>query len=265
MGGGQVAIGVGRGTLCGGMEDDPAVLELGTASLEQLLRSALLGGVVEDVGVICWDPTQGHPTGSERVSVPIIICIILGALLCLVLALLAGQVLSARDGCRGSSAEESLTQLQLYHEDVSFHCRQPPVFSDVLVLPGDDPVDGYDDAREVSDPGEDIAPGQGAWEMPRVPEKGAGPRGVPRGGDVPSQRRARFCGAEGDTSSLSLESMGYDDAEEVSLAHPHKDTEAVTLDLGAQQSLSPTTAEPIPAMQLGAARRKEMSVQLGEP
>ncbi|XP_064894307.1 scavenger receptor cysteine-rich type 1 protein M130-like [Columba livia] len=214
------------------------------------------------------DPTQGHPTGSERVSVPIIICIILGALLCLVLALLAGQVLSARDGCRGSRRAQELFPEAVYEEiGYSPAWEKQARFgrSDVLVLPGDDPVDGYDDAREVSDPGEDIAPGQGAWEMPRVPEKGAGPRGVPRGGDVPSQRRARFCGAEGDTSSLSLESMGYDDAEEVSLAHPHKDTEAVTLDLGAQQSLSPTTAEPIPAMQLGAARRKEMSVQLGEP
>ncbi|KAM6184378.1 scavenger receptor cysteine-rich domain-containing protein SCART1-like [Sarcoramphus papa] len=49
------------------------------------------------------DPTRGRLTGSGRVSVPVIICIILGALLCLLLALLAGQVLSTRTGRRGGS------------------------------------------------------------------------------------------------------------------------------------------------------------------
>lgn len=34
---------------------------------------------------------------------PVIMCIILGALVCLLLALLAGQVRSARAGCRGGS------------------------------------------------------------------------------------------------------------------------------------------------------------------
>ncbi|NXW10321.1 C163A protein, partial [Fregetta grallaria] len=70
----------------------------------------------EDAAVHClgeqqgWDPSQGYwqgaregifPTGG-RVSLPVIICIILGALLCLLLALLAGQVRSARAGRRGS-------------------------------------------------------------------------------------------------------------------------------------------------------------------
>ncbi|XP_052635600.1 antigen WC1.1-like [Harpia harpyja] len=48
------------------------------------------------------DPTRGHPTSSGRVSLPVIICIVLGALLCLLLALLAGQLRSARAGRRGS-------------------------------------------------------------------------------------------------------------------------------------------------------------------
>ncbi|KAK2513203.1 hypothetical protein Q9966_016200, partial [Columba livia] len=39
------------------------------------------------------------------------------------------------------------------------------------------------------------------------------------GGSLCSQRSARVPGAEGDTMSLSLGSMGYDDAEEISLAH----------------------------------------------
>ncbi|OPJ86998.1 hypothetical protein AV530_006206 [Patagioenas fasciata monilis] len=173
-----------------------------------------------------------------------------------------------RFGRSGSSSEQSLseqslTQLQLYpgHHEEERGLGSAP---DVIVLPGDDPGDGYDDAREVSDPREDVAPKQGAWEMPRVPEEGAGPRGAPRGRRLCSQRNAEVPGAEGDTSSLTLESMGYDDAEEDSLAHPHEDTKAVT-ELGVQQSLSPWPGEPIPAVQLGAARREERSVQLGDP
>ncbi|NXG82172.1 WC11 protein, partial [Stercorarius parasiticus] len=45
-------------------------------------------------------PIGARLTGSGRVSLPVIICIILGALLCLLLALLAGQVRSARAGRR---------------------------------------------------------------------------------------------------------------------------------------------------------------------
>ncbi|XP_050770310.1 antigen WC1.1-like [Gymnogyps californianus] len=222
----------------------------------------------EDAGVRCSDPTRDRPTGSGRVSLPIIICIILGALLCLLLALLAVQ--SARAGRRGSErawepfpeavyeeigyspagekqerfsgsgsySEGSLTKLQPYPGD-SKEEDGPGSAPDIPVLPGGDPVDGYDDAREVSDPGEDPVSGQGDWEMPRVPEEGAGPR------DAPGE-------------------PGYDDAEEVSLAHPPEDTKAVTPELGAQQSRSPRPGEPVPAMGLGAARREEMSVQLGE-
>ncbi|XP_064894276.1 scavenger receptor cysteine-rich type 1 protein M130-like isoform X2 [Columba livia] len=212
------------------------------------------------------DPPRGRPTASGRVSVPVIICIILGALLCLLLALLAGQVLSARAGHRGSRKAQELFPEAVY-EEIGYS----PVWekqkrfgrSDVIVLPGDDPADGYDDAREVSDPREDVAPRQGAWEMPRVPEEEAGPRDAPRGGSLCSQRNAEVPGAEGDTSSLTLESMGYDDVEEDSLAHPHEDRAAT--ELGAQQSLSPRPGEPIPVVQLGAARREERSVQLGDP
>ena len=56
-----------------------------------------------------------------------------------------------------------------------------PVLSDVLVLTAGEPADGYDAAREVSDPGEDAASEQGEWEMPRSLEEGAGPRDAPRG------------------------------------------------------------------------------------
>ncbi|KAM6107488.1 antigen WC1.1-like [Phoenicopterus ruber ruber] len=166
----------------------------------------------EDAAVRCSDPTQGRPTGSGRVSLPVIICIILGALLCLLLALLTGQVRSARAGRRGSErawepfpeavyeeigyspvwekqarfsgsgsdSEGSLTKLQPYPGD-SKEEHGPGSAPDVPVLPGGDPVDGYDDAREVSVPGEDPASGQGDWEMPRAPEEGAGPRDAPGG------------------------------------------------------------------------------------
>ncbi|XP_054667332.1 scavenger receptor cysteine-rich type 1 protein M130-like [Grus americana] len=62
------------------------------------------------------DPTQGRPTGSGRVSLPVIICIILGALLCLLLALLAGQVWSARAGRRGSERAWEPFPEALYEE-----------------------------------------------------------------------------------------------------------------------------------------------------
>uniref|UniRef100_A0A8B9SI39 SRCR domain-containing protein n=1 Tax=Anas platyrhynchos TaxID=8839 RepID=A0A8B9SI39_ANAPL len=57
-----------------------------------------------DAAVHCSDPPRGRPTtSSEGLSVPVIICIILGALLCLLLALLAGQVRSTRARRRGGS------------------------------------------------------------------------------------------------------------------------------------------------------------------
>ncbi|XP_050767056.1 antigen WC1.1-like [Gymnogyps californianus] len=85
----------------------------------------------------------------------------------------------ARFGRSGSSSEESLSQLQpspgLSKDEDGLASA-----ADVLVLAAGEPADGYDDAREVSDPGEDAAPEQGEWEMSRVPEEGAGPRDAPR-------------------------------------------------------------------------------------
>ncbi|XP_035757667.1 antigen WC1.1-like, partial [Egretta garzetta] len=126
------------------------------------------------------DPTRGRLTGSRRLSLPVIMCIILGALLCLLLALLAGQVRSARAGRRGSYSQGSLTKLQPYPRD-SKEENGPGSAPDVPFLPGGDPADGYDDAREVSEPGEDPSPGQGDWEMPRAPEEASGARDSPGG------------------------------------------------------------------------------------
>ncbi|XP_054043425.1 scavenger receptor cysteine-rich type 1 protein M130-like, partial [Rissa tridactyla] len=62
------------------------------------------------------DPTRGRLTGSGRVSLPVIMCIILGALLCLLLALLAGQVRSARAGRRGSERAQEPFPEVVYEE-----------------------------------------------------------------------------------------------------------------------------------------------------
>ncbi|CAN0231784.1 unnamed protein product [Bubo scandiacus] len=239
------------------------------------------------------DLTQDHPAGSRRVSLPVIICIILGALLFLSLALLALQ--STRAGYRGSErawetfpepvyeeigyspawekqarfsgsgsySARSLTKLQLYPRD-SKEEDGLGLPRDIAVLPGGDPADGYDDAREVSDPEEDPMSGQGDWEMTRVPEKRVGPRDTPGGASLRSRGSAGTLGAEEDASSLCPESTGYDDAEEVSLAHPPQDMKAVTSEPGAQQSLSPRPEDPILAVSLGASRREERSIQLEE-
>ena len=85
------------------------------------------------------------------------------------------------------------------------------------------------------------------------------------GGSLRSRRSAGAPGAEGDILYPLLGTMGYDDAEEVSLACPHKDSQDVTPEPHAQGSQSPRPAEPSPAKQLGATRREESSVPLGEP
>ncbi|XP_061876028.1 antigen WC1.1-like [Colius striatus] len=195
-------------------------------------------------------------------------CMILGALVCLLLALLAWRVLSARAERRGSQ-----TALEPFPEAVYQEIGYSPVWeeqarfspSDVPVLPRGGPADGYDDAREVSDPGEDLVSGRRGWEVPRAAEEGAGPRDAPGETKLCSQSSAGAPGAEGDAQCLCPESWSYDDAQEVSLAHPPEDSEAVTLQLRAQGWPIPGPGEPVTAAGLGAAGREEGAVRLGEP
>ncbi|KAM6225919.1 scavenger receptor cysteine-rich type 1 protein M130-like [Porphyrio hochstetteri] len=70
----------------------------------------------EDAAVNCSDATRGRPTSSRRESLLVIICIILGALLCLLLALLAGQAWSARAGRRASERAWEPFPEALYEE-----------------------------------------------------------------------------------------------------------------------------------------------------
>ncbi|XP_061875983.1 antigen WC1.1-like [Colius striatus] len=242
------------------------------------------------------DPSRGRPTSSRSVSLPVIMCMILGALVCLLLALLAWRVLSARAERRGSQtalepfpeavyqeigyspvweeqarfspsgsySEGSLTKLQPHHMDSE---EEDGLGSarDVPVLPRGGPADGYDDAREVSDPGEDLVLGHRGWEVPRAAEEGAGPRDAPGETKLCSQSSAGAPGAEGDAQCLCPESWSYDDAQEVSLAHPPEDSEAVTPQLRAQGWPIPGPGEPVTAAGLGAAGREEGAVRLGEP
>ena len=85
------------------------------------------------------------------------------------------------------------------------------------------------------------------------------------GGSLHSRGSDGAPGAERAAPSLLPADTGYDDAEEVSLAHPHEDTKVVRLDPGAKRSLSPGPGEPAPAVRLGAPGMEERSVQLGEP
>ncbi|XP_071886437.1 scavenger receptor cysteine-rich type 1 protein M130-like [Anas platyrhynchos] len=86
---GQAAAGEGTGPMwlmeCRGME----------LSLQDCWAQPGDSGACQhkaDAAVHCSDPPRGRPTtSSEGLSVPVVICIILGALLCLLLALLAGQ------------------------------------------------------------------------------------------------------------------------------------------------------------------------------
>ncbi|NXP09526.1 C163A protein, partial [Thinocorus orbignyianus] len=90
------------------------------------------------------DPTQG----GRRVSLPIIICIILGALLCLLLTLLAGQMRRARAGRRGSEGDQEPVSEAVY-EEIGYS----PAWQKQARFSGS--ADGYDDAREISNHGQD--------------------------------------------------------------------------------------------------------------
>ncbi|XP_068521475.1 scavenger receptor cysteine-rich type 1 protein M130-like isoform X2 [Anas acuta] len=178
-----------------------------------------------------------------------------------------GTELSLQD-CWAQPGDSGACQ---HKADAAVHCSAaprtvtPPPQADVPVLPGGYPADGYDDAGEVSDPGEDPVPGQGDWEVRRTPEDGDGRRDAATGGSLHSRRSAVVPGAEGDTSSPFLGTTGYDDVEEVSLVYLHEDTQDVIPESHAQEFQSSRPAEPSPAEQLGAAGREESSVPLGEP
>ncbi|CAM4457197.1 unnamed protein product [Caretta caretta] len=214
-------------------------------------------------------PPRRPPTDSGRVTVPVVICIVLGALLCLVLIILGAQVRSARAQLRGSRrpldpfpeavyeeidynlmrekqemfsrsgsySDDSVTKLQYYTGDsegendpgseqegvspggsqLDYDNVEEPVLNDVPqtpdgrdapALPGDVPGDGYDDAREVSDPEGDTGLGQNEEEGTEASERNGDSQG---GWNLHSLRNEGVSGMEKDTPFLPLGDTTYDD------------------------------------------------------
>ncbi|CAM4458417.1 unnamed protein product [Caretta caretta] len=226
-------------------------------------------GHKEDAAVNCSAPPRRPPTDSGRVTVPVVICIILGALLCLVLIILGAQVRSARAQRRGSRrpldpfseavyeeidynlmrkkqemfsrsvsySDDSVTKLQYYTGDsegendpgseqegvspggsqLDYDNVEEPVLNDVpqtpdgrdaLALPGDVPGDGYDDAREVSDPEGDTGLGQNEEEGTEASERNGDSQG---GWNLHSLRNEGVSGVEKETPFLPPGDTTYDD------------------------------------------------------
>ncbi|KAM7177606.1 antigen WC1.1-like [Macrochelys suwanniensis] len=217
-------------------------------------------------------PPRRPPTDSGRVTVPVVVCIILGALLCLVLIILGAQVRSARAQRRGSRrsldpfseavyeeidynlmrkkqemfdrsvsySDDSVTKLQYYTGDSEgendpgskqegaspegsqldydnveepdlSNVPQMPHSREVPPLPGDEQGNGYDDAREISDPEDDPGPGPSAQEVTGAHGENVRNRESQTGWSLHSLRSEGASGAESDTLSPPPHDLGYDD------------------------------------------------------
>ncbi|XP_077681758.1 scavenger receptor cysteine-rich type 1 protein M130-like [Eretmochelys imbricata] len=216
-------------------------------------------------------PPRRPPTDSGRVTVPMVICIILGALLCLVLIILGAQVRSARAQRRGSRrsldpfseavyeeidynlmrkkqemfdrSDDSVTKLQYYtgdnegendpgseqegafpggsqldydnvEEPALRNVLQTPDSREVPALPGDDPGDGYDDAREISDPEDDPGSGPSAQEVTGAHGESVRNRDSRTGWSLHSLRSEGASGAEREALSPPPHDPGYDDVDD---------------------------------------------------
>ncbi|CAM5081554.1 unnamed protein product [Natator depressus] len=220
-------------------------------------------------------PPHRPPTDSGRVTVPVVICIILGALLCLVLIILGAQVRSARAQRRGSRrpldpfseavyeeidynlmrkkqemfdcsvsySDDSMTKLQYYtgdsegengpgseqegaspggsqldydnvEEPALRNVLQTPDSREVPALPGDDPGDGYDDAREISDPEDDPGSGPSAQEVTGAHGESVKNRDSRTGWSLHSLRSEGASGAEREALSPPPHDPGYDDVDD---------------------------------------------------
>ncbi|XP_068812519.1 antigen WC1.1-like isoform X2 [Struthio camelus] len=195
------------------------------------------------------DPPRRPAAESGRITTPIILCIILGALLCLVLAILGGQFQSARAQQRGSrqsydpfaeavyeeidyslmrekqqvtglsdSYPEGLpTKAHLYTED-SDEENSPGITQEGPSLPGNTLEDNYDDVTEAPGPTEDPLSEQNEQEIIVVPEESEGSRDSETechpewNPNAPGNRTSE---AERENSSPPLEDIAYDDIEEL--------------------------------------------------
>ncbi|XP_065434787.1 scavenger receptor cysteine-rich type 1 protein M130-like [Chrysemys picta bellii] len=92
----------------------------------------------EETHISCIGPARRPPTDSGRVTVPLIICIILGALLCLVLIILGAQVRSARAQRRGSRRPLDPFSEAVYEEiDYNLMREKQEMFSRSVSYSGD--------------------------------------------------------------------------------------------------------------------------------
>ncbi|XP_059582774.1 scavenger receptor cysteine-rich type 1 protein M130 [Alligator mississippiensis] len=178
------------------------------------------------------------PSNTGRNMLPIVICIVLGALLCLVLIVLWGQVRRMRALRRGSkrpldplsevvyeeidynvmakkqntfyhsvsNSEDSMTKLQYYTGDSE---------------DGSDPGsvqgatrDGYDDAREIFDPDDGSGSAQIDQEVPMAPEESNRMRDSQSGWSPRSLTSEVASGAEKADATLPLGDAHYDDVED---------------------------------------------------
>ncbi|XP_073188855.1 scavenger receptor cysteine-rich type 1 protein M130-like [Lepidochelys kempii] len=231
-----------------------------------------LAGVTETTASLSRTAPPRHPpTDSGRITVPVVICIILGALLCLVLIILGAQVRSARAERRGSRrsldpfseavyeeinynlmrkkqemfdcSDDSVTKLQYYtgdsegendpgskqegaspagsqldydnvEEPALRNVLQTPDSREVPALPGDDPGDGYDDVREISDPEDDPGSGPSAQEVTGAHGESVKNRDSRTGWSLHSLRSEGASGAEREALSPSSHDPGYDDVDD---------------------------------------------------
>ncbi|XP_025072151.1 antigen WC1.1-like [Alligator sinensis] len=123
--------------------------------------------------------TDPPPTDSGGDMVPIVICIILGVLLCLVLIVVAGQVQKGRAQQKASRKFMKPFSEAVY-EEIDYSPMkekgQSSVKSEASILPRDTTSDGYDDAGEISDPEHSSSFHQNDEEVSEAPEGSDGTR-----------------------------------------------------------------------------------------
>ncbi|XP_056360222.1 antigen WC1.1-like [Oenanthe melanoleuca] len=204
----------------------------------------------EDAAVNCSGVTEttASPTradrprrpaaGTARLSVPVILCIILGTLLCLVLAILAGQIRRARAQQKGGLSYDPFSeavyeeidynlmrekqgvtflsglclikQKEQFHRADSDEENGPGTTQEISPLPENALEDGYDDATEAPGPRDASLSGQNEQEIIGIPgesdrNKDSWTDWTPRNRTSESER----------PSPPALEDTGYDDIEEL--------------------------------------------------
>ncbi|XP_072211785.1 antigen WC1.1-like [Excalfactoria chinensis] len=204
----------------------------------------------EDAAVVCSGATEttasstraASPhrpvTNNTRVSTPVILCIILGSLLCLILAIFAGQIQRARAQQRGRLSYYSFNEAvyeeidyklmkerqgmsglsgaskneQFYGEDNDEE-NGPGAIQEVSPLPRNNLEGGYDDVTDAPGPEDASLSGQNKQEIIGVSEK------CDRNKDSwkdwsPNVSIHRTSEAQRDLSP-ALEDTGYDDIKEL--------------------------------------------------